>query len=550
MTAETLSPTAPSEGSAEVAPLARTGAMLRFMLRRDRIRLSIWVLACGLLAMYFANAIQLIADDETELAHLAVLFNDPVGRLMTGPAFGMEQPTFERFFSAGYVLFLYILIALMSFFLMIRHTRLEEQTGRAELIRANVVGRHATLTAALLLTAGANLVVAVLVWAASGPIAGYASGGSALVAAGGLCVGLLFMGVAATTSQLSESSRGASAMAGAVLGLAYLIRMGGDMAEQGGSTLSWFSPLGWAQQTAPYVEDRWWPLLLPLGFAASLVTLGFWLSARRDVGASLVPSRMGRAAARPSLGTAAGMAGRGLQGVLRGWTIALVLAALMFGGYAQSMVDAADGLPEEIAMIMSGDDMVLGYLAYMSLFLALFVAAAGVSGVQLLRSEEVQGRAEFALSLPLSRSRWLGSHLVVLLSGLVAMLLLVGLCTAASASAALGDAGHFGGLLLGSLHQLPAVLAVVGLVVALFGWLPRAGGTVGWVLIAFSGIATNFGPLLDLPQAVLNLNPFGHLAAYPVEDPALAPILWLTGIGVTGIVVGMAGWRSREINRV
>ncbi|GAA1176280.1 ABC transporter permease [Nesterenkonia xinjiangensis] len=550
MTAETLSPTAPSGGAAEVAPLARTGAMLRFMLRRDRIRLSIWVLACGLLAMYFANAIQLIAEDETELAHLVVLFNDPVGRLMTGPAYGMEEPTFERFFSAGYVLFLYILIALMSFFLMIRHTRLEEQTGRAELMRANVVGRHATLTAALLLTTGANLVVAVLVWVASGPIAGYASGGSALVAAGGFCVGLLFMGVAATTAQLSESSRGASAMAGAVLGLAYLIRMGGDMAEQGGSTLSWFSPLGWAQQTAPYVEDRWWPLLLPLSFAASLVTLGFWLSTRRDVGASLVPSRMGRAAARPSLGTAAGMAGRGLQGVLRGWTIALVLAALMFGGYAQSMVDAADGLPEEIAMIMSGDDMVLGYLAYMSLFLALFVAAAGVSGVQLLRSEEVQGRAEFALSLPLSRSRWLGSHLAVLLSGLVAMLLLVGLGTAISASAALGDAGHFGVLLLGSLHQLPAVLAVVGLVVALFGWLPRAGGTVGWVLIAFAGIATNFGPLLDLPQAVLNLNPFGHLAAYPVEDPTLAPILWLTGIGVTGIVVGMAGWRSREINRV
>ncbi|MFD1860439.1 hypothetical protein EHW97_12775 [Aeromicrobium camelliae] len=291
--------------------------LLRFMLRRDRVRLSSWVVGIGLLTLYFSLAVRTVARDEAQLAQLAGMLSDPVGRLMTGPAFGMEQPTYARFFSAGYALFRYIFIALMSAFTVVRHTRAEEQSGRAELMRANVVGRHATLTAAFLLTAIANVAIGVLMLAAT-LAAGFAPAGSALVATAGVAVGVFFAAVAAVTSQLSESSRGASAMAGGLLALAYLIRMGGDMSEAGGSTLSWFSPLGWAQQTAPYVEDRWWPLLLLLVLAAALTGAGFWLSTTRDVGAGLLAPRLGRSEAKPALGTPLGLAARVLRGGLRG----------------------------------------------------------------------------------------------------------------------------------------------------------------------------------------------------------------------------------------
>ena len=218
---------APSPATGQ-ARFAGTGTLLRFMLRRDRIRTTAWVLGIGLMAFYFANAIQLIAETEEELRSLTVMFADPIGRMMTGPGFGMEDPTHEAFFSSGYVLYLYILIALMSVFTVVRHTRVDEQTGRAELIRANVVGRYATLTATLVLTVGANVVAAALVWAAA-LTGGFAAEGSALVALGGLAVGLFFAAVAAVSAQLSESSRGASGMAGGLIGLAFLIRMGGDL---------------------------------------------------------------------------------------------------------------------------------------------------------------------------------------------------------------------------------------------------------------------------------------------------------------------------------
>ncbi|TDS86745.1 ABC-2 type transport system permease protein [Nesterenkonia aurantiaca] len=529
--------------------MAGTGVLLRFMLRQDRVRLSLWVLGIGLMSFYVANAVQALVTDEAELAQMAGLFADPVGRLMTGPAYGMESPTFERFYAAGYVLFIYILTALMSIFTVVRHTRAEEASGRAELLRADVLGRHATLTAALLLVLLANAAAAMLVLlgALSG---GFAQEGSLLVAGSGAAIGLLFAAVAALAAQLTETSRAASGLTGALLGLAYLIRMVGDMAAVQGTALSWFSPLGWSQQTAPYVEDRWWPLLLCLALAAAAVLGAFGLSTRRDLGAGLLPSRLGRAQARPRLTTPLGVATHTLRGGLRGWGAAVILCGALFGSYAQSMVDTAASLPEEFRSFFAGETVLLGYLAYMAMFLALFVAAAGVGGIQQLRGEEKHGRAELLLSAPLSRTRWLGAHLTVLLGGLGIMLSFTGLATAAAAVAVLQDdpAAYFNDILWASLHQGPAVLAVVGLTLAAYGWVPRFAGLLGWLLLGYAAVMTNFGPLLDLPTVFSELNVFGHLAQYPVEAVRWSPVLWLSGIGTAGILLGFTGWRRRVIN--
>ncbi|MFD1860438.1 hypothetical protein EHW97_12780 [Aeromicrobium camelliae] len=228
-----------------------------------------------------------------------------------------------------------------------------------------------------------------------------------------------------------------------------------------------------------------------------------------------------------------------------------MLAALMFGSYAQALVDAADDLPEEFHQLFPGDAMVLGYLAFRGLFLAIFVAAAGVSALGQLRSEELRGRAELALSAPVGRTRWLASHLCVLLGGLMAILLAVGIGTAVGAVLVLTDGGHYvDELILASVHQAPAVLAVVGITAALFGWLPRAASPVGWLIIGYAAFMSNFGQLLDLPKFAAEFDVFGHLTRYPVEDVAWTPVWALTAVGAAGLVLGLVGWSRREVNRV
>lgn len=521
------------------------------MLRRDRIRTSAWVLGVGISGFSFATAMTSVYETQEDIAGIATLLGDPVMRLLVGPAFGLDEPSHERLFSAAYVLFIYIAIALFSIFTVVRHTRAEEQSRRAELVRANVVGRHATLTATVLLTTAANLIIAALLFA-GGLAAEFDWEGAALIAAGGFALGVFFTGVATVTVQLSESASATSAFAGAFLGLAYLVRMGGDMAEEGGSSLSWLSPLAWSQQTAPFVEDRWWPLLISAGFAAGLLWLGYFLSTKRDVEASMFATRLGRAEAKPSLGRPLGMAGRTLWGGLRGWGVALILTGLIFGSFAQALVDTADDLPEDLAQILSGEDMLLGYLAFMAVFMAIFVAAAGVNGLQRLRIEESHGRAEYGMSAPVGRTAWLGSHLVVLVIGVAVIVALAGLGMGTGAAAVLDDDGgeYFGQVLLATSLQMAPVLAVVGIVTALFGWLPRAASAAGWILVGFGGLVTVFSGMLDLPDWLVQLNVFSHLAEYPVEDVDWTPVGWLSAIGVVGIVLGLIGWDRREVNRV
>lgn len=536
---------------AEQSWLAGMWTLLRFMLRRDRIRTSAWVLGVGLAGFTFAAAMTSVYEAQEDIEGIATLLGDPVMRMLVGPAFGLDDPSHERMFAAAYVLFLYIPIALFSIFTMVRHTRAEEQSRRAELVRANVVGRHATLTATVLLTTAANLIIAALLWV-GGIAAEFSSEGSALIAAGGFALGIFFTGVAAVAVQLSESARASSAMATAFLGLAYLIRMGGDMPEVGGTALSWFSPLAWSQQTAPFVEDRWWPLLISAGFTAALIWLGYFLSTKRDVEASMFAIRLGRSEAKPSLGTPLGMAGRTLWSGLRGWGLALILTGLMFGSFAQAIVDAADDLPDEMAQMFSGDDMMLGYLAFMGVFMAIFIAASGVSGLGQLRDEENHGRVEYGMSAPLGRSTWLGSHLTVLVIGVAGILALAGLSMGAGAAASLDEGGgeYFGQLLLATTLQIAPVLAVIGIVTALFGWFPKISNAVGWLTIGFGGFANIFSGMLDLPEWLVQFSVFSHLAEYPVEDIAWAPVIWLSAIGVVGIVLGLVGWNRREVNRV
>ena len=267
-----------------------------------------------------------------------------------------------------------------------------------------------------------------------------------------------------------------------------------------------------------------------------------------------MPARLGCAESRPALGTPLGLAARTLWGTPRGWGIALVLAAIMFGSYSQTMMDAADSNCRRSSRTSSpGRTSCWAYLAYIALFMGVFVTSR--------RSREPpadprgggsSSRAEYGLSVPMSRTTWLGAHLAVVVVGVIGILAAVGIAMGLGAAMSLEADGatYFADLVLAGLLQAPAVLCVVGIVTALFGWLPRAAAPVGWLLVGFTGLMSTFGGLLDLPDFILDLDPFNHLADFPVDAIAWEPVAWLTAIGAAGIAAGLLGWRRREVGRI
>lgn len=527
-------------------PLTGTGTLARFMLRRDRIKLPAWIAGMGLLVVYIGAALPQLAPTEADLAATVPLFNQPVGRMFTGPAYGLDAPTYDRFFSAGYVLYLFIIAALMNIMLVTRHTRVEEQSGRAELVRANVSGRHAALTAALIVAVLANLVGALVVTALA-VTNGFAATGSLIVGVSAGLVGMSFAGVTAVTVQLSEYSRSAAGLAGAALGVAFLLRALGDMVEVGGSWLSWTSPLGWGSQTAPYVLDRWWPLLLHVALVVVTVALAFWLQGRRDLGASLVAARPGRREARPALGTPLGLAGRLQRGAGLAWGVAVVALGVVDGLFTQAMVESADDMPPALQEMFGAQGLTDGYVAFLAVLTGYLTSAYVVFAVQSLRVEEGRGRAEAVLATPTSRAAWAGSHLAVIGAWAVGIVVATGLLTGLAALAVTGDGALVGTTLVAHLNLIPAVLVVLGLSALLYGWAPALLAPVAWTLVGVMVLVGNFGTLLDLPGWLVDVSPLSHPAQVPVEDLTVAPLVVLLVLTVVGVVLGLLGLRRRQV---
>lgn len=528
------------------SPLAGTRTLVRFYLRKDRIKLPAWVGGLGLIVVYVGSALPTLAPTEDDLAALSPIFSQPVGRMFTGPAFGMEAPTYERFFAGGYAPYLFLLAALMSIMLVTRHTRVEEQTGRAELIRANVTGRHSALTAALLVALITNALAFAVVTLAQLAI-GFAPVGSVLVGLGTALTGMAFAGITAVTVQLSEYSRSAAGMAGVALGVSFVLRALGDMAGVGGTALSWASPLGWPAQTAPFVHDRWAPLIPLVLLAVAGVVSGYALQDRRDFGASLIAPRPGPAHAGRSLSSPLGLAARLQRGAFLGWGIGILALGAVDGAFTQAMLDAGDDMPPAFAEVFGNQGLLDGYAAFLGSFVSVLVAGYAVYALQTLRDEESRGRAETVLSTPVGRAAWLGSHALVVACGVVVIGVAVGLGTALAAAAVTGDGGVFTDVLLAHVALLPAPLLILAVCVALFGVAPRLTALVGWALVALTAIVTMFADLLDLPGWLRAVSPLYHLAEVPVED--FAPWAFVVVLAVAAVVaaIGLLGIRRRQI---
>lgn len=231
--------------------LTATGTLTRFALRRDRLSTTIWTVALAFMAVYPAIALQTIYPTAADRQARAALMTNPAAIVMSGPGYGLDDYTIGAINANEMLLWLMLASAIMNILLITKHTRAEEESGRAELIRAGVVGRYSGMTAALLAAVVANLAVTVLT-ALGLLVAAFDFGDSLLYAAALGVTGMVFAAISAVAAQLAEHARAGTGIAMAVLGAAVLADGIGNVQETHGNWLSWLSPLAWAQQTRSF----------------------------------------------------------------------------------------------------------------------------------------------------------------------------------------------------------------------------------------------------------------------------------------------------------
>lgn len=536
---------------------AGTGRLVRLALRRDRIKLPAWILAITAATLANVPAVMDIYGSslKEQITYATTTASSLVSRLFGGP---ISSPDIGEIVINETFLFGVIAIAFMSTLAIVRHTRQNEETGRAEIIGSAVVGRHAQLTAALLVTIGANIVVGILltlVYKANNlPL-----DGSIATAGAAVAIGIVFAGVAAVTSQISESARGANSLAAAVLGIAFLLRGAGDAmgklhADGLGLTSawpSWLSPIGWAQQIYPFTQARFWIFWLLALLFVGLVAAAFYLNAIRDLGLGMLPARRGPAHAARSLLSPLGLAWRLQKGVLRGWVIGILVMGATIGLVSKEFSQLLQDNPD-IAEFMSSlggqgsfnDVFFAGMFSYMGVA----IAAYAVQALQRMRTEEAGGLLEPVLSTKVSKAGWMLSHITCAFGGVVVLFAIMGASSAVSYVLATGESWSEVLRLTGAaMAQIPAALVIAGLAVAIFGLLPRLAIVMSWTVFGLCLIIVQFGALLKLPQSVLNASPFTHIPAVPAESLTIGPLLILLAVSIGLTAAGLIFFRRRDI---
>jgi len=535
-----------------------TWRLVRLALRRDRITIPVTL---GLTVAMVAGSAPALAsaypDYQARLEYVISSVPSIVGRFFQGTIQGVSLGSIliaETFLSAV------VIVAVMSIFIVSRHTRYNEEIGAGELIGSMEVGRNAPLSAALIVAVVANLIVAVVIFLFLARVPALSRTGSIFFVSSLAMSGIFFSGLTAVTVQLSDYRRGANALAIGALVTFFMIRAVGDSLGKvslGGlrvtaSWVSWLSPLGWASQTLPYYANRLLPLvLLFIGFLLTTL-MGFFILSKRDVGSSIFPSKPGPARAKSSLTSAGGLARRLQRNSFYGWLAGFVLTGLMVG----VMVTDFRNLFEQNAVWKqllgnSGatENFTASVLGVMFPRMAAMLAGYVVSALIKMYDEEGYGRIEFLITTALSKTKWFFSHVTTIVIGITMSLAAMGLAGGLGylARASVKEVSLLN-VVLSSLANVPAMMLFMAIILIVFAIRGRFVKTFAWSFYAYVVLIDSLVRIFKWPDWLSKLSPFSHTPAVPSSNVDIWPLIFMTIIAIVLFFLAADLFRRRDLN--
>jgi ABC-2 type transport system permease protein len=529
--------------------------LLRQRLRRDWVQLVLWIVGTALLGYSgYAGVTQSYSTLADRQDVLAAVFANPVILMFRGLPSGTSKGAFLAF---EILPWLALLAALMSSFLAVRHTRGDEEAGRAELVAATPAGRTTPTVATIAHGVLANVALAVLTALA---LAGTGVGvqGSIVAGAAAGATGIAFLGIGLIAAQLMRTSRGANSLTVWVLVAMFLIRGIGNVAGTPNDDLTrltsawpaWISPFGWAEQARPYDADSWGPVLLAVGVGLVLAIAATALQSVRDIGAGFFAERRGRADARPALASTHALVWRLSSGSIIGWAIGGALTGILattlsgIAGQISGENPAVQQILEKIARAGTLDEAVITVFFTV---LGILAACCAVQTVVRARQEEAHGTAEPVLATPVDRVRWLGDFVIVATCAVAIVVAAAMLMGYVGVAANGGGTNLYRAVTVAGLGQLAAASVFTVIAALVFVLAPRATIATAWALVLVGTMLGLFGPLFGLPDWATNISPFAVTPVMSGDDVDLRGLWWVLLAVIAGAALSLSLMRRREL---
>lgn len=523
-----------------------SGILLRLALRRDRVLLPMWLVGITAMVVFSVIATNDMYGDLGSLVSAAETINATgalvalYGKVYDPTSLGAVAVIKLTAFGAS-------LIAVLFVFLVVRHSRAEEESGRLELVASGAVRRSAPLLAALAIGIGGSIALGGLT-AIGVALAGLPIAGSIAFGVSWALSGMVFSGLAAVAAQVARSARAAIGLGMAGVAAAYALRAIGDLSEGDPGVASWLSPIGWSQQIRPFAGDRWWVISIPLAATLVLVLVAFLLQKNRDLGGGLLSDRPGPAEGR--IGSAAGLAWRLQRGSFAAWLVGLVAMGAVLGSIADNVSGLLDApqMREYLALLGGRTGLVDAFLAAEVAILGAITSAYAATAVIRLRSEESGGRADVILSTNTRRWAWVAGHTAIGLGGVGVLLVATGAAIGLAYGLTIDEAGtQFPRMVGAAAAQIPAAWVLGGIAVLLFGIGARWVSIIWGFFVAFI-VVGEFGSLWGLPEWVMSLSPFAHSPRLPSEAVNGWELAALVGVAAIGVTGGLILFNRRDIS--
>jgi ABC-2 type transport system permease protein len=431
-----------------------------------------------------------------------------------------------------------------------RLTRGEEEAGRWEVLLAGQSTRRRA-TAGALAGLGAGLLMLWAVTAAVTVAVGRSYGAhfsvtaSLFMAVAAVAATAMFMALGALFGQLAGTRRQAAAMAAAIFGVAYLIRLIA-YADMKLMWLRWASPLGWVDELQPLTGSRPLALLPIAGFTVVLAAATIVLAGRRDLGASVLPANDTAAARTRLLTSPFGLTCRLAQRGALGWFAGLAGGGLVLGLTARGTEAVFSSQSGGVIAKLGGTTSGASYLGLGFLIVALVIAMAAAAQAGATREEEAEGYLDHLLARPVARLPWLTGRFAVSAAVVAGSGLVAGLFTWLGATAT-GAGLNFATLLAAGVNVIPAGILVLGIGTLVYGLAPRFAAIAAYAVVAWSFIVEIIGAGVGASHWLLDTSVLHHIARAPA-----APVQWdmaaiLTSIGIAAAVAGAVAFARRDL---
>lgn len=522
--------------------------LLHQMLRRDRFTLPVWLISVWLFCVIFVPMFPSMAGTPEQIAVLGEMMKNPAMVAMCGVIYG-DAYTYGVMYTQLMLVWSGLLVAVMNILIVTRHTRGDEDEGRLEVIRALPTGRLSSLMSVTMLVVGLNVALALLTGFTM-PMFGVASIGLAGSLVYGAALGVLGLAFAALTLvivQLVQSSGAATGVSLALLGAFYVLRAYGDVSAEWAGHVS---PLGLIERTYPYFRNSWWPIIVLLVASLALVAVSFVCAEQRDLGRGLLPDAGGRRAHAPRLlSNEWGLAWRLTRGTILAWGAAVFLLA---GAYGSVMADMesfvqSNQLYQVLVGVGAGTDNATGPVTYSLLLMMGMMATIPVLTTAFkLHAEERNGRLDYVLGKTVSRVRLYTGYGLLIVMVAIGMQLLAATGFWAVAQTVMTDPVKASLVFKAAFCYGAALIAFGGLALFLVGWAKRFTW-IGWAYLVVTFVVVYLGGLINLPQWVQRLTPFGLLPRSPTDQFSWWAWAGLVVAGAALAVIGAIGYRRRDV---